>query len=148
MRKSFSNVNDQRRSSSLSSPVSGTFENVPGINANLGARSEIIDSSIEGTGPKTETTETSNVTFGSDMASGSSPRHSRLDIYDNSVSSLRCSRSSRHTTFTLSTGLINPSGRLSQTLKDRARFILELCKLNYRMLISLTLTSFVAIFVY
>lgn len=70
---------------------------------------------------------------------------SRTDTYVPSTISYR-SRLSRHN-LSLSTGFVKPVGQFSRNVKDRSRFVWELIKLNYRMLISLTLTLFVAIFV-
>jgi len=70
---------------------------------------------------------------------------SRADTYVPSTISYR-SRFSRHN-FSVSTGFVKPVGQFSRNVKDRSKFVWELIKLNYRMLISLTLTLFVAIFV-
>jgi hypothetical protein len=71
---------------------------------------------------------------------------SRTDAYVPSTISYR-SRFSRHN-FSLSTDFVKPMGKFTRNLKDRTKFVWELIKLNYRMLISLTLTLFVAIFVH
>ena len=122
-------------------PPSGMFENVPTTQTyHLGTRSEITDFSVEETvGGRTET---STMTFdsGSPMI-----RNGRRPPAAPPAPS-RQSRSSRHTSsLSLSTILIKP--QFSQNIKDRGKFIWELFKLNYRMLISLSLTSFVAVFV-
>jgi len=122
-------------------PPSGMFENVPTTQTyHLGTRSEITDFSVEETvGGRTET---STMTFDS-----RSPviRNGRRPPAAPPTPS-RHSRSSRHTSsLSLSIILIKP--QFSQNIKDRGKFIWELFKLNYRMLISLSLTSFVAVFV-
>ena len=117
-------------------PMSEAFENISAQNIHLGTQSEITDLSVEPTigGTSSEITDMSKITLNSETLLARTPISRR-------------SRSSRRTTFSLNTGFINPAGTFSQNLKDRARFVLELFKLNYRMLISLTLTLFVAIFV-
>jgi hypothetical protein len=96
-------------------------------------------------------TDFTNVTFNSQipLESRNSPQH-RWNLYpsETSTTASRRSRISRRTTLSLSSGFIKPVGHFSRTIKDRGRFVWELFKLNYRMLISLTLTLFVAIFVF
>ena len=119
----------------VGSPVLDVFENVPSQNVRFGAESEIADLCIETT-CRTRT----------ESALTHTARQRGFKFYNNNTSSCQ-SRSSRSTTFSLSTGFIHPSGAFSQNLKDRSRFVWNLVKLNYRMLISLTLTLFVAILV-
>ena len=150
VRKVSSNTDDVHHESE-DSPTSEVFENVPTQNIHLGTQSEITDLSVEATieGTRTEITDMSNITFNSETPiTRATPGQSRFELYDTSRTPMsRRSRSSRRTTFSLNAGFINPPGAFSQNLKDRGRFVLELFKLNYRMLISLTLTLFVAIFV-
>jgi hypothetical protein len=131
--------------------MSEVFENVPSQNVHLGTQSEITDLAVGDTigGTRSEITDMSNITFNSETPiARATPGVGRLGLYDTSTTpTSRRSRSSRRTTFSLNAGFINPTGTFSQNLKDRGRFVLELFKLNYRMLISLTLTLFVAIFV-
>ena len=130
--------------------MSGVFDNVPTQNIHLGTESEITDLSVEAAigGTRSDITDMSNITFNSEIRLTRTPCQSRFELYDTSgTATSRQSRSSRRTTFNLNTGFINPAGTFSQNLKDRGRFVFELFKLNYRMLISLTLTLFVAIFV-
>ena len=118
------------------------FENVPTPQTyHLGTRSEITDFSVEETvGGRTETSTTMTFDSRSPMT-----RNGRRPPPAPPTPS-RQSRSSRHTSsLSLSTILIKP--QFSQNTKDRGKFIWELFKLNYRMLISLSLTSFVAVFV-
>lgn len=139
------NMGENNVEDSDNAPMSGLYENVPTTNINLGAQSEITDFSADGLGAThSVVTDTSTrVTYDSDTPFNRSLRRSRYDLPSSGRSTRRSrSRSSRRTTFSLSTGVINPRG-----LKSRGRFIWELIKLNYRMLISLTLTLFVAIFV-
>ena len=132
-------------------PMSGAFENVPtATNIHLGAQSEITDFSVDGLGGTHSVfTDTSTrITFESDTPFHRALRSSRYDGPSSGRSTPRTrSRSSRRTTFSLNTGIINPRSQFSQNMKSRGRFVWELIKLNYRMLISLTLTLFVAIFV-
>jgi len=125
-------------------PVSGAFDNLPSPSIHLGTRSEITDFSMEGTAPtQSEITEASATTCNSETPLNLGSRFSRLDY-------LRTSHAmnSRRTTFLFNAGIAKPVGDFSRTLKDRGKFLWELFKLNYRMLISLTLTLFVAIFVF
>ena len=139
---------DNGHNESEDSPVSEVDENVSSENIHLGTQSEITDFSVEPTirGPRSEITD---ITFNSNTPlTRTTPCQSRFELYNTSrTPTSRQSRSSRRTIFSLNTGFINPTGTFSQNLKDRGRFVLELFKLNYRMLISLTLTLFVAIFV-
>ena len=130
--------------------MSGVFENVPSQDIHLETQSEIADLSVEVTiaGTRSEVTDLSNITFNSETHFNHTPRQNRFEFYDTSRTPTSRRGRSRRTTFGLNTGFINPSGTFSQHLKDRARFVWELFRLNYRMLISLTLTLFVAIFVH
>jgi hypothetical protein len=106
------------------------YSNLPSPSVHLGGQSEITD--FETLPPRSEI---SNMTWGS-----LSPL--------NRMSRFASGRTSRSTPGPRSTFLFNtPVGHFSRTLRDRARFLWELFKLNYRMLISLTVTLFVAIFV-
>jgi hypothetical protein len=118
---------------------------VPTPSIHFGARSEITDFSQDGLGAQSEITEYSNATYSSQTPFARFMNRSRADTYVPSTISYR-SRFSRHH-FSLSTGLVKPVGQFSRNVKDRSKFVWELIKLNYRMLISLTLTLFVAIFV-
>jgi len=119
-------------------------------NIHLGAQSEITDFSANGL-PGTHsviTDASTRITFNSDTPFLRALRSSRYNVPSSGRSTPRTrSRSSRRTIFSLNTGIINPRGQFSQNFKSRGRFVWELIKLNYRMLISLTLTLFVAIFV-
>jgi hypothetical protein len=147
VRKSFNSCNGQDLEETDESPISGTFENNPTVNIHLGAQTEITDVFVEAVGPQSEITTISNATFNSQTPFARALRQSRFELYNISTPTSRRSRSSRHTTLSINAGFVNPRGPLSQNLKDRGKFVWELCKLNYRMLISLTLTLFVAIFV-
>jgi hypothetical protein len=137
------------------------YDNVPAPPAQPDSRSEITDFSVFGgqseigtefspfAGAQSEITDFTNVTFASQPTSSRSLGQSRYNLYpyETSTTTSRRSRASRRTTFSLGSGLVKPVGHFSRTMKDRGRFVWELFKLNYRMLISLTLTLFVAIFV-
>jgi len=131
--------------------MSRGYENVPTTtNIHLGAQSEITDFSTDGLGGTQSviTDASTRITFDSDTPFHRALRNSRYDVPSSGRSTPRSrSRSSRRTTFSLSTGIIKPRGHFSQNVKSRGCFIWELIKLNYRMLISLTLTLFVAVFV-
>jgi len=118
---------------------------MPMPSIHLGARSEITDFSQDGLGARSEITEYSNATYSSQTPFARFMNRSRADTYVPSTISYR-SRFSRHN-FSVSTGFVKPVGQFSRNVKDRSKFVWELIKLNYRMLISLTLTLFVAIFV-
>jgi len=148
VRKSYTANVAENNEDSDDAPMSGAFENVPtATNIHLGAQSEITDFSVGD--PHSVITDTSTrITFESDTPFHRALRSSRYDAPSSGRSTPRTrSRSSRRTTFSLNTGIINPRGQFSQNIKSRSRFVWELIKLNYRMLISLTLTLFVAIFV-
>ena len=121
------------------------FQNVPTPSIHLGARSEITDFSQDGIGAQSEITDYSNTTYSSQTPFSRFMNRSRADTYDPSISPYR-SRVSRHN-FAFGSGLAKPVGQFSRNIKDRSKFVWELIKLNYRMLISLTLTLFVAILV-
>jgi hypothetical protein len=145
VRKSYTANVAENNDDSDDAPMSGAFENVPtATNIHLGAQSEITDFSVGG--PHSVITDTSTrITFGSDTPFHRALRGSRYDGPSSGRSTPRSrSRSSRRTTFSLNIGI---RGQFSQNVKSRGRFVWELIKLNYRMLISLTLTLFVAIFV-
>ncbi len=145
MRKA-SFTSDNGRNESDDSPISGVFENVPSQDVHFGTQSEITDLSVEATigGTRSEVTDLSNITFNSETHFNHTPRQNRFEFYDTSRTlTSRRSRSARRTHFSLNSGFVNPSGTFSQNLKDRGRFVWELFRLNYRMLISLTLTLFV-----
>ena len=127
--------------------MSGAFEYLPTSNIHLGTQSEITDFSTDmfsGTHSDTST----RIIFDSDTPFHRALHGSRYDL----PSSIRStpgipSPSSRRPMFSLNTGMVNSRRHFSQSLKCRGRFVLEMIRLNYRMLISLTLTLFVAIFV-
>ena len=142
MQKAYNVTNGHGRMESEDRPASGAFDNLTSTSIHLGTRSEITDFSTDGmTAAQSEITEMSAATYTSENPLRPSLRFSRLEY-------IRSSRySTRRTTFLSSTGFSRPVGDFSRNVKDRARFVWELFKLNYRMLISLTLTIFVAIFV-
>jgi hypothetical protein len=115
--------------------------------SNFGAQSDIGTESPFG-GAQSVVTEVTNITFTSQSPIARNP-HGRYNIYEyeTSTAASRRSRASRRTTSSLGTSFIRPVGNFSKSMKDRGRFVWELFKMNYRMLISLTLTLFVAIFV-
>lgn len=140
-----------------------TYENVPAVPVHLGTRSEITDISYFGAQSevgtdlshfmptRSEITDFTSVTFNSQIPLSRNSPQNRWNLYprsETSTTASRRSRISRRTTLSLSSGFIKPVGHFSRTIKDRGRFVWELFKLNYRMLISLTLTLFVAIFVF
>ena len=145
MRKSFNTSHGIGRQESEEdhSPTCDVYKNVPSPSLHLGAASEITDISTDqpfegGTG--VEITDLSEITFTSQTPSSITfSRDSRSGFTRPNSRATR--RSSSHL------GFINPAGQFSRTLGDRGKFLWRLVKLNFRMLISLTLTLFVAVFV-
>jgi len=132
-------MNQDGESEDRSSPA---FSNLHTPTVHLGRQSEITDFAEESLPARSEI---SNTTWNSFSPLGHLGRYNRLGTGG------RASRSSQHvlrrTTFLFNTGVSGPVGQFSLTLKDRGKFLWELFKLNYRMLISLTVTLFVAILV-
>lgn len=124
--------------------MSFAYENFPITNIHIGRQSDISMEAVAA--PLSEITQISSTTFNSQTPFMRALRQNQVELYR---ASSRRSPSRRTATVSLNTGgFINPrNGPLSQSLKDRGKFVWELCKLNYRMLISLTLTLSVAIFV-
>jgi hypothetical protein len=143
VRKAFNAANGAQREESEDedSPTCEVYENVPSMSIHIGAESDIADFEtdrpFEG-GTRSEITDFSGITFTQSPISGVFPRHSRFGFVRTPS---RTTRNSSHL------GFINPDGQFSRTLRDRGKFLWLLIKLNFRMLISLTLTLFVAIVV-
>lgn len=119
-------------------PRSMLYENVPTVH--LGARSDMTEFSNDGFGvAPSEITDVSNITSTSQTPLALHRAQSRPDLCEIARNPSRRMR----TPLSLNTGFVKPS----HGLKERWKVSWELLKLNYRMLISLTLTSFVAAFV-
>jgi hypothetical protein len=144
VRKAFnpSSAVQGERSEEAESPTSHVYENVPSPSIHLGTTSEITHFSSEiafDSGPRSEITDLSGITCSSRTPiSAPSPRHSRFPLRRSNPQGARSSSN---------LGFLNPTGHFSRSLRDRGKFLWLLIKLNFRMLISLTLTLFVAILV-
>jgi hypothetical protein len=150
VRKAFNAGTAQDRDDEDDERRPGPFQNVPSLSVILGAGSEITDFSRDGdgTGTQSEITDASTtMTINSNTPLTRNIYPGRVEMYDTSTIASHRSRLSRRTTVTLNQSFVKPIGEFSRNVKDRGRFVWELLKLNYRMLISLTLTLFVAIFV-
>jgi hypothetical protein len=150
VRKALNSGTTQDREDEEAETVPGTFQNVPSTSIFLGARSEITDFSNDGieTGPQSEITDISTAFTSNSRTPLTRINYpSRIEMFDTSTIASHRSRLSRRATLTLSTTFVKPVGQFSKNVKDRGKLVWELLKLNYRMLISLTLTLFVAIFV-
>ena len=142
MSKSYNSGHGRDRDDSEETARPVLFENVPS-SIHLGDRSEMTDSNDGFAAPQSEVTDFSNVSIISPTPLTQPQRQSRLDLYN----TIAARSPSRSTGLSLTIGLIKPSVQFSQEVKNRWKLTWELLKLNYRMLISLTLTSFVAGFV-
>jgi hypothetical protein len=123
-------------------PMSEAFENISGSHIHLGARKEPTDQSIERASPRSDI---SNTTSNSQTSFTRALHKNRLGLY---YTSSPTSGLSRLTPVSINTGLINSRLHLTSNPKEKGKFVWKLFKLNYRMLISLALTLFVAIFVF
>jgi hypothetical protein len=144
VRKAFNAANGAQREESEDddSPTCEAYENVPSTAIHMVPESQITDliSDRPFEGGTSEITDFSGITFiAASPVSGVFPRHSRFGFIRTPS---RNNRNSSHL------GFINPDGHFSRTLRDRGKFLWLLVKLNFRMLISLTLTLFVAIVVH
>jgi hypothetical protein len=152
VRKAFNAGTAQDRDDEDDERRPGPFQNFPSLPILAGAESEISDYSRDGGcgtgGTQSEITDASTtVTFNSNTPLTRSIYPSRVEMHDTSTIASHRSRLSRRTTLTLNQSFMKPIGEFTRDVKDRGRFVWELFKLNYRMLISLTLTLFVAIIV-
>ena len=145
MRKAFNTANGAQREDpeDEDSSTCEVYENVPSPSIHIGVERDMADFQsdrpYEG-GARSEITDFSGITFTThNPASGGFPRHSRFGFVR---APSRTMRNSSHL------GFINPDGEFSRTVRDRGKFLWLLVKLNFRMLISLTLTLFVAIVVH